>query len=292
MPLPALIAGGASLLGNLFNSFGQARQNRLSRQFSREMYERQFNDNLKFWGMQNEYNSPAAQMSRFREAGLNPHLVYSQGNPGNAAQIQTPDVQRPDFVNPQFGDAIVSGAMSTINAMYDLEMKAAQTDNLKAQNKVILQDALLRGVQIAATEAGTARSTFDLDFAKEMRSISGEAMRLGVMKQTQDLALNARQDMRAAVMQSANLSEISARIDSMFVRNQSEKLQQANTVEERKRIIAETSRIRKSIQLMSKEGIIKDLDVELSKQGIRAGDPLWYRSILQGINSVYNWLLE
>lgn len=35
---------------------------------------------------QNAYNSPKAQMERYREAGLNPNLVYSQGNPGNQAQ--------------------------------------------------------------------------------------------------------------------------------------------------------------------------------------------------------------
>lgn len=35
---------------------------------------------------QNRYNSPASQMARYREAGLNPNLIYSQGNPGNQSQ--------------------------------------------------------------------------------------------------------------------------------------------------------------------------------------------------------------
>lgn len=37
------------------------------------------------WNMQNAYNTPAAQMQRFKDAGLNPMLVYQQGNPGNAS---------------------------------------------------------------------------------------------------------------------------------------------------------------------------------------------------------------
>lgn len=37
------------------------------------------------WEKQNAYNSPATQMQRFREAGLNPNLAYQMGNPGNAS---------------------------------------------------------------------------------------------------------------------------------------------------------------------------------------------------------------
>lgn len=39
------------------------------------------------WNAQNLYNSPQAQMQRFIQAGLNPHLIYGQGNPGNASSI-------------------------------------------------------------------------------------------------------------------------------------------------------------------------------------------------------------
>lgn len=39
---------------------------------------------VEMWNMQNLYNSPAAQMRRYAEAGLNPHLIYGQGTPGNA----------------------------------------------------------------------------------------------------------------------------------------------------------------------------------------------------------------
>lgn len=47
---------------------------------------RQSNDDqLNLWNLMNEYNSPANQMKRFKDAGLNPNLVYTQGNPGNAS---------------------------------------------------------------------------------------------------------------------------------------------------------------------------------------------------------------
>ena len=37
------------------------------------------------WDEMNRYNSPAEQMKRFKEAGLNPMLIYQQGSPGNAS---------------------------------------------------------------------------------------------------------------------------------------------------------------------------------------------------------------
>ena len=50
------------------------------------------------WNLQNEYNSPQAQMKRFEEAGLNPALIYSQGNPGNATNAPVKGVpEAPEF---------------------------------------------------------------------------------------------------------------------------------------------------------------------------------------------------
>lgn len=41
--------------------------------------------NMEMWEKQNEYNTPANQMKRYFDAGLNPNLIYSQGNAGNAS---------------------------------------------------------------------------------------------------------------------------------------------------------------------------------------------------------------
>lgn len=45
-----------------------------------------FDNNVKMWNMQNEYNTPQKQMERLRAAGMNPNLVYGGGNvTGNTA---------------------------------------------------------------------------------------------------------------------------------------------------------------------------------------------------------------
>lgn len=49
------------------------------------------------------YNAPSAQMARFKEANLNPNLMYGQGNPGNvtgnAVGMQAPEAPRMDAVS-------------------------------------------------------------------------------------------------------------------------------------------------------------------------------------------------
>lgn len=40
--------------------------------------------NLELWNLQNKYNSPAEQMKRYQDAGLNPNLIYQQQNAASA----------------------------------------------------------------------------------------------------------------------------------------------------------------------------------------------------------------
>lgn len=56
--IASLIAAGASLAANAINN----------RRILRNFYENR------------HYNTPAAQMGRFRAAGLNPNLIYTQTN--------------------------------------------------------------------------------------------------------------------------------------------------------------------------------------------------------------------
>lgn len=283
MPAPLLaagIAGGATVLGSGINAWQTGRMNKKSMQFAREMYSRQYADNLALWNMQNEYNSPAAQMQRFKDAGLNPNLIYGQQN--TAGPLTSPDVQKPQFDAPQYGNAISGGALATIDAMYNLEMKQAQTDNLKLQADVIKQEAALKGVQ-------TKRGIFDLGLESELRSTSVDARKEALRQLKVNIDLSLRKDFREQIMMSSNLREASERIQNLVAQRQSMLLQNAHSVEDRKRIMAETARIKKQIQLMSQEGVIKQLDANLAKEGIRPGDPLWYRVITQGFNSVYDF---
>jgi len=266
LTIGAIAGASTQASSGLMNSLSTMFQNRKSRQFSREMYQRQYEDSIKFWNLQNEYNSPQSQMSRFQAAGLNPHLIYGQGNSGNAGAIPTPDVQPAQFRSPEWGNAIGNiQPMSLINSIYDLDIKAAQADNLKAQNTVIRQDALLKAAQTTATATGEESTRFGLDFKREMRDISAEAMReqLRQTKVTTDISLN--RDAREAAINSSSIREAAERMVTM-------RQQRAHTR-------ADIQRINKSIELMEKDGVLKQLDIELRREGINPQDPMWARII-------------
>lgn len=88
--VPAAIAAG-QLIGNLIS---QGKQNRANRKLARE----QADANKELLQQQLDYNTPKNQMGRYQDAGLNPHLIYGQGTPGNQASPSTyPDIQRTDY---------------------------------------------------------------------------------------------------------------------------------------------------------------------------------------------------
>lgn len=48
--------------------------------YNKELQDYAFQKNLEQWQRENEYNTPSAQMERYRQAGLNANLIYGQNN--------------------------------------------------------------------------------------------------------------------------------------------------------------------------------------------------------------------
>lgn len=76
----------------------------------------------------NQYNAPKQQMERFREAGLNPNLMYSQGDPGQQTQIAEYNQPPSDFSKRQ----PMVNIPSIISAYQDYRIKEAQADQARA----------------------------------------------------------------------------------------------------------------------------------------------------------------
>lgn len=298
--LPAVITGGSAILGSGINSLSQGNLNKRNRRWSEQMYNKQYNDNLAFWAMQNEYNSPQAQMQRFQAAGLNPNLIYGQGNPGNAGAVQTPDIQGIDQRSPEWGNALAS-AGEGIASFYDTEIKRATADNLKAQNTVIAQDALLKEAQTLSTIAGTDSTKFDLSQKMRLADISAQAAaeNLRQTKVQTDIAIS--RDAREALKNTSDIAEAAERMLTM--REQRTKIPQ-----ELANLRIQHQQVREQINIMRKDGTLKDIEISLRKAGINPSDPQWVRML--GIafdkmakdperikknfenlkNSIWNWL--
>lgn len=142
MPIPlALLAAGITAAGqagsNLLNASSVQKTNQRQQDYNQQLYEKQRADALADWNMQNAYNSPAQQMQRFKEAGLNPNLIYGQMT--NAPVVRSTDAKAPDFVAPRIDTNSVGNILGTYMNVrqQDLNLKKEQAaiDLLQEQTK-------------------------------------------------------------------------------------------------------------------------------------------------------------
>lgn len=148
-------AGGAigGFLGGVGNFItGEAdrkaaeRNTRMTIEANKREAELAYQRQVQMWHMQNEYNSPEAQMKRFGAAGLNPHLIYGQGSAGNAQgmpQYHPPDMQY-RFARDSAGPAVAS-VLPTLMAvgtwmqnmrLSETEIESKRTNISKAQQMI------------------------------------------------------------------------------------------------------------------------------------------------------------
>jgi hypothetical protein len=129
--------------------------------------------NVEMWNLQNAYNTPSAQMSRLRQAGLNPNLVYGSGvtgnNAGSTPQYQPAKIQRATMEPYRGWNLGLSDGVSTYMA---LRQNKAQIDNMEIQNKLLKEQVRTEGIRQGNIAMSTARSGFDLDLARELRNVS------------------------------------------------------------------------------------------------------------------------
>jgi hypothetical protein len=275
MPIPALLAAAlpaigsaaASTLGTIFTNKQQANA-------AQRSYDIQRRDSLADWKMQNDYNSPQMQMQRFKEAGLNPNLIYKQTN--EAAPVRSTNYDTPKF-NAPTPDLNMIGAVMGQNA--DIKLKEAQTNNLSKQNTVIEQDALLRQAQTAGEIARTTSNNDANRRANELQKYSLQAAEqnlrktdVDISKTKLDMLLGFRNDWRQTVANSKSLEEANARIASMAIQN-------AKTTEERNQIIQFTKNL-------EKDGTLKQLDIDLRRLGIMPSDNIAARLLGRAWNGI------
>lgn len=67
----------------------QAEENQKTREYNKALAEWQNSENIAQWNRENEYNSPSAQMKRYRDAGLNADLIYNQQNTSAPSPVMT-----------------------------------------------------------------------------------------------------------------------------------------------------------------------------------------------------------
>lgn len=271
--LLASVAGSAPSTSDMFNSISTLMTNLQQQKFSRKMYERQYKDSIDFWNMQNEYNNPANQMARFKDAGLNPHLIYGRGDSGSASNIQTPDVTPVNFREPRF-EGGRPDIMANLLGQADLRIKGAQADNLTAQNEVIRQDALLRALQ-------AEREGFDLGLKRDLRDVSADAARESLRKTRTEIDLMTNRDAREAAMNASSIQEAAERMITM-------KAERTMIPYRKGQMSSQMREADERVRQMIKDGTLKDMDIKLKAKGINPNDPMWARIVGQFLDDLIN----
>lgn len=94
--------------------------------------------NQKLYEETKRYNSPLQQMSRFRAAGLNPNLIYTQKNEAGPA---------PAWQSPNFDFSSIANVPNELNTYQNIKESESRVDNLKQQNKLLDSQILSMNIQ-------------------------------------------------------------------------------------------------------------------------------------------------
>lgn len=138
MTVPAIIAGGAQILGGAMGYAGQASANQTNRQIAKEQ--------MKF---QERMSSTAYQraVKDMQAAGLNPALAYMQGgssSPGGASAHM-------ESATKQLGEGVSSAGQAAVSAMAvkaNIAQMNAQAEKTTTESDQIKLESLLRVAEL------------------------------------------------------------------------------------------------------------------------------------------------
>lgn len=291
MPLPAavlagVIAGGSQLLGTGINAISQGSMNKKSRQWNEKMYGIQRQDALADWAMQNQYNHPSSQMARLREAGLNPNLVYGTGAVGNTStNVRGTEAKA---WNPQAPQIDLGGSVSSgLGAYYDVKVKEAQVDNLRVQNTVLKNDALLKAANTLKSYIDSMKGQADTDLKKfELKKQTSlfettiaqaltnlEKTKVDIEKTKADTQFTIDENTRKAMLFQPTFEKA---VEEVFTQRAKTELtkQQAAVA-------------RQNIELMKKTGVLRDIEIGWAKKGVSSRDGFLYRAGANLIDAIF-----
>lgn len=174
----ALIAGVVAAIGGLIAANQQETSNEHLAKF-------QADANQKYLDAQNQYNAPKSQMQRFQEAGLNPHLIYGQGNPGNqSTPLSYPDVKPVDRQRAIEGFSQIMPLLNQTR-LTEAQVNAQNANTLKrtADTKLVELQTLVLSKNPALDDAGYKAMIDGLKATAMLKEGQAEGQKLSNMFQ-------------------------------------------------------------------------------------------------------------
>lgn len=126
-----MAAVGAAALGAGIAATNSAVMNYLNDQASSKANSLNYEQNVKLWRMNNAYNTPAMQMQRLEEAGLNPNLVYGSGSvAGNTSSQPSAPAVHPSRFELNLTNAFMGK---------NFQLMDEQLKGIREQNKIVAE---------------------------------------------------------------------------------------------------------------------------------------------------------
>lgn len=180
----------------------QKEENQKNREYNLMLAQTQNRWNIEQWQRENDYNSPTAQMSRYKEAGLNPNLIYDQQN----LSASSPTLTSGQSSAPQDMSALGQKRNfgQAMQEALNMELQRAQIENIRANT---------RNTDANTDKTGEETKSLTIDnmykAAREQMNLSYQGIQIQLGKSTLDL--NAKQ---MEVMQS-NIEKVAAEISAI-----------------------------------------------------------------------------
>lgn len=260
-----VVAAGIAATSQAANAYAQGRSNLRSRQFAEEMYFRQRADSLEDWNRVNAYNSPAEQMRRMKEAGINPHEAFgAKGNTADPVRSSQAQSWNPEAVNFDAG--------SISSAYLNTKMSQQQLDNLKKQADNMESQKALIDAQKLNVNANTEATTTDTNLKNLLQQYNLEAAQLGVQKTVQDIAAKSQtmglelQANERAILNQVKDFELAT---EAILKSRSDR---ATSSKQREQIDA-------AIVGMKSDNRVKEYKARLADKNVNPDDPLYARML-------------
>lgn len=127
----------ASSIGSIGGLFAQGNMNKKNRRWNEQMYAKQRADALADWNMQNEYNSPLAVMQRYKDAGLNPNLLYGEGTSSPASMVRSSSPGNYQGKAPDFASvgSVVIDALQAKALRANIQRTEAETSRIEESTR-------------------------------------------------------------------------------------------------------------------------------------------------------------
>lgn len=158
-PAGAAVGGAFGLVNSFFENGAQKAADKRSRKWQDEQATKQFNRQKYFDSLEKRWNSEQSQVQRFKDAGLNPNLMYGDLSASTASTPQVPLPSTPNGVTRDF--SVDSSALQGAQTGIDSVLKAAQTDNLNQNTAKTFQDTISADIENRYKETGIVQTLME-----------------------------------------------------------------------------------------------------------------------------------